>query len=61
MMSTCKWNVLLSTAVRWTIYSISDSNRMNMEHCWNDNDTQKQKYLEKSLPQCHLAHHKSYM
>ena len=31
---------------------------MNTEHWWNFTDRFKPKYLEKSLSQCHFAHHK---
>jgi hypothetical protein len=30
--------------------------KMSMEHCWNDTDKGKLKYLEKSLSYCHFFH-----
>jgi hypothetical protein len=32
-----------------------------MEHRWNEIDTIKPKYSEKTLSQCHFVHHKSHM
>jgi hypothetical protein len=32
-----------------------------IEHWWNEIDTEKPKYSEKNLFQCHFVHHKSHM
>ena len=42
------------------LYTISDRWR-NVEHCWNDTEGGRPKYLEKTLSQWQFIHHKLHM